>query len=83
MTDVVEIIRDLAPEIVEIYTEQQPAIVNIVAVGPQGPQGPSGSSNIAGYPVSASGLINGDVLGFNGAAWFNRRQESLADGGNF
>jgi hypothetical protein len=82
MTDVVEIIRDLAPEIVEIYTEQQPAIVNIVAVGPQGPPGPA-SPDIAGYPVSASGLINGDVLGFNGAAWFNRRQESLADGGNF
>lgn len=83
MTDVVEIIRDLAPKIIDVYADQEPTIINVVAVGPQGPPGPSGSNEIAGYPVSASDLINGDVLAFNGAAWFNRRQESLADGGNF
>jgi hypothetical protein len=82
MTDVVEVIRDLAPQIVDVYVDQEPTIVNVVAVGPQGPPGPA-SPDIAGYPVSAEDLINGDVLGFNGAAWYNRRQESLADGGNF
>jgi len=82
-TDVVEIIRDLAPEIVEVYQNPQPTIVEIVSVGPQGPQGPSGANDIGGYGVTVSDAINGDVLGFNGAAWYNRRQETLSDGGNF
>lgn len=98
MTDVVEIIRDLAPEIIEVYENPQPTIVEVVAAGPsgpqgiqgiqgpegpQGPQGPSGSNDIGGYGVSILNAINGDVLGFNGAAWYNRRQETLSDGGNF
>lgn len=86
MTDVVEIFRDLAPEIVEVFENPQPTIIEVVAAGPQGPQGPqgpSGSADIGGYEIAVADLINGDVLGFNGANWYNRRQESLSDGGNF
>lgn len=82
-TDVVEIIRDLAPEIVEVFQNPQPTVVEVVAQGPQGPAGPSGNNDIGGYGFAINGIANGDVLGFNGAAWYNRRQETLSDGGNF
>ena len=82
-SDVVEIIRDQPPEIVEVFQNPQPTLIQVVAAGPQGPQGPSGSSDIGGYGVSISDAINGDVLGFNGTVWYNRRQETLTDGGNF
>ena len=81
--NVVEIIRDLAPEIVEVFENPQPTVVEVLAAGPQGPSGPPGSSSIGGYGFAIDDAINGDVLGFNGAAWYNRRQETLSDGGNF
>mgnify|MGYP006921297475 CR=1 FL=1 len=80
MTDVVEIIRDLEPEIIEVFENPQPTIVEVIAAGPQGPAGPN---EIGGYGIAIDDVINGDVLGFNGAAWYNRRQETLSDGGNF
>lgn len=86
MTDVVEIIRDLEPEIIEVFENPQPTIVEVIAAGPQGPvgpQGPAGTNEIGGYGIAIDDVINGDVLGFNGAAWYNRRQETLSDGGNF
>lgn len=95
MTDVVEIIRDLTPQIVEIIQDLQPTIVEVAARGPQGPAGPAGSAGpegpagpagpntIGGYGFSIDGELDGDVLGFNGASWYNRRQETLSDGGNF
>lgn len=82
-TDVVEIIRDLAPEIVEVFQNPQPTVVEVVSAGPQGPAGPAGNSDIGGYGFSIAGITNGDVLGFNGTVWYNRRQETLSDGGNF
>lgn len=98
MSDVVEIIRDLTPQIVEVIQDLQPTIVEVAARGPQGPSGPAGAAGatgpagapgpagpntIGGYGFSIDGEIDGDVLGFNGASWYNRRQETLSDGGNF
>lgn len=71
---------------VVVVVETQQTVVEVSAQGPQGPQGlpgPSGSSLIGGYGVGLSGEIAGDVLGFNGSSWYNRRQETLSDGGNF
>lgn len=83
MTDVVEIIRDLAPQIVEVVSDPAPQVVEVLAAGPQGPAGAPGPSSIGGYGFSIEDEINGDVLGFNGSVWYNRRQETLSDGGNF
>ena len=80
MSDVVEIIRDLPPQVVEVVNDSEPEIVEVVAAGPQGPSGPN---SIAGYGFAIEDEIDGDVLGFNGTAWYNRRQETLSDGGNF
>lgn len=81
-TNVVEVSQP--PSISETIDAAPPQIVEVVASGPQGPPGPSGNSDIGGYPTSGiSSPINGDVLGFNGSAWYNRAQETLSDGGNF
>lgn len=69
-----------------VVEETQQSIVEVMAQGPQGPtgpQGPSGSAAIGGHEVLLAGEQDGDVLGFNGVVWYNRRQETLADGGNF
>jgi hypothetical protein len=89
MTDVVEIIRDLTPQIVEVIQDLEPTVIEVLARGPQGPQGPagpSGSADIGGYPVQMIGEAeNNDVLSFGSdiMAWYNRKQETLTDGGNF
>lgn len=79
------VVNETPNQIVEVI---QPVtqIVEVVARGPQGPKGDSGNSDIIGYPVLQIGDIeNGDVLSFgtNIMAWYNRKQESLTDGGNF
>lgn len=54
--------------------------------GPQGPQGPQGEPGIAyigGYAVSLTDEAVNDLLSFNGDIWINKKQETLADGGNF
>lgn len=43
----------------------------------------SSGSTIGGQPVVISSANDGDVLSYNGANWYNRAQETLADGGNF
>lgn len=52
--------------------------------GVVGPQGPAGSgTTIGGYDVT---MVNGqvdDLLSFTGAAWTNRPQTQVTDGGNF
>lgn len=58
------------------YTQQGPT-------GPQGPQGDPGPSEIGGYPISIASAATGDVLSFNGSAWYNRSELTLTDGGNF
>jgi hypothetical protein len=83
MTDVVEIIRDLAPQVVEVVSDPNPQVIEVVAAGPQGPAGTPGPNSIGGYGFAIEDEVNGDVLGFNGTAWYNRRQETLSDGGNF
>lgn len=80
-TDVAEVIQE--PAIVVVVDQPAPQIVEVVAVGPQGPPGAIGGAEIGGYPISISSANDGDVLGFNGAAWYNRAQETLTDGGNF
>ena len=82
-SDVVEIIRDQPPELIEVFQNPQPTLIEVVAAGPAGPAGPAGNNDIGGYGFSIEEITNGDVLGFNGAAWYNRRQETLSDGGNF
>lgn len=49
-------------------------------VGPPGPPGPSG---IGGVEVVLENPRPGDVLSYNGAAFVNRDQRDLVDGGNF
>lgn len=84
-TNVVEVIQP--PAVADAVSAPPPQIVEVVAIGPQGPQGPQGPAGldtIAGYPTTGvSSPIDGDVLGFNGSAWYNRKQETLSDGGNF
>jgi hypothetical protein len=80
MTDVVEIIVDNPPQIIEVVKDPEPQIVEVIAAGPQGAVGPN---SIGGYGFSIDDEIDGDVLGFDGSVWYNRRQESLSDGGNF
>lgn len=80
-TDVAEITQD--PAIVVVVDQPAPQIVEVVAVGPQGPPGSGSSNSLGDYPLTLSGATDGDVLGFNGTAWYNRPQETLADGGNF
>ena len=60
-----------------------PVTANIVVEGLVGIRGPSGSNNIAGKPVTASGLTQGDHLEFSGEAWVNTHKTTLTDGGNF
>ena len=73
------VITETPTQVVEVI---QP-VTQIVEVVSQGPQGPAGPNTIGGYGFSIDGEIDGDVLGFNGASWYNRRQETLSDGGNF
>lgn len=84
-TDVAEITQE--PAIVVVVDQPAPQIVEVVAMGPQGPQGVPGTggsdTSLGGFPLSVAGASDGDVLGFNGTAWYNRPQETLADGGNF
>lgn len=44
-----------------------------------------GNSDLGGYPVVMSDVQNTDIVSFasNIMAWYNRRQTSLTDGGNF
>lgn len=58
-------------------------VLEVAAVGPQGPAGLSGSSAIGGFEVVIAGAQNGDLLGFNGTNWYNRRDNDVTDGGNF
>lgn len=51
--------------------------------GPEGPQGPAGETTLGGYPAVIVSASAGDVLGFNGAAWYNRPDTDVTDGGNF
>jgi hypothetical protein len=51
--------------------------------GLQGIQGPPGIAFIGGYSVSLTDEAVDDVLSFNGGNWVNKKQETLADGGNF
>lgn len=74
------VIQDDGSQIYVIEQDQQPQIVTIAAEGPQGAPGPN---SIGGYGFAIDNVIDGDVLGFNGAAWYNRHQETLTDGGNF
>jgi hypothetical protein len=70
----------------------------IGGTGPEGPQGPQGLQGlqglqgiqglpgiafIGGYEVSLTNEGENDVLSFNGTTWINKKQETLADGGNF
>lgn len=57
--------------------------VQKLVVGAVGPQGPPGLATIGGYGFNISGLTSGDILGFNGSAWYNRDDNSITDGGNF
>lgn len=66
-----------APDVVEVPVTPAPDVVEVVARGPQGP------NQIAGVPFAINGLAEGDVLSYGSAAWRNRRQENLTDGGNF
>lgn len=51
MTDVVEIIRDLTPEIIEVIADPQPTVIEIAAPGPQGPKGDKGDKGDSGVPT--------------------------------
>lgn len=53
------------------------------ATGPQGPQGEPGNSDIGGYPVQMSGVVDNDVIIFQSQKWVNAPQSNLTDGGNF
>lgn len=78
-----KVITESPPKVVKVATgASAPKIVKVSSPGPQGPAGPP-LGGIAGYSFNISGLTNGDILGFNGSAWYNRDQESITDGGNF
>lgn len=55
--------------------------------GEQGVPGPAGSGidaeSIQGYPVVLSNGQEDDLLSFTGAAWANKPQTQVTDGGNF
>lgn len=75
---------------VEVTPPNQPTVefglTTIGLRGPQGIQGPVGPAcpnEIGGIPVFVSSPQNGDVISFNGAAFINRAQVELTDGGNF
>lgn len=55
----------------------------VISVGEQGLPGPPGSNYIAGKPVTAASLTQGDHLEFSGEAWVNTHKTTLTDGGNF
>lgn len=71
----------LTPSVIATITQVASTIQG--PQGPQGPQGNPGPNAIGGYPITVASATNGDVLSFNGSAWYNRLQETLADGGNF
>lgn len=51
--------------------------------GIQGVQGIEGPNAIGGAPIVIDGLATDDILKYDGAAWSNRPQTVLTDGGNF
>lgn len=92
MTDIVEIIRDVPPEVVEVVSSPEPTVIEVELRGIQGVKGDKGDKGdpadltIGGYPVSAVDTVeNNDVISFssNLMLWYNKRQELLTDGGNF
>jgi hypothetical protein len=92
MSDIVEIIRDVPPEIIEVLSPPEPKIIEVELRGIQGVKGEKGDKGdqadleIGGYPVSlVDEAENNDVISFssNLMLWYNRRQELLTDGGNF
>ena len=63
-----------------------PSTVQASASGGVGPAGPAGVSQLAAATdVALSGLTDGDVLRYSGAAskWTNVNETSLLDAGNF
>lgn len=76
------------PLTVVVVQQSSPEIVEVVSVGPQGIQGPPGSNSndasfILGVPISVTDAQSNDLLSFTGAAWTNKPQAQVTDGGNF
>ncbi len=75
MTDTVVILSDTGASRVQVTKD---ASDSVTVVRPQ-----PGAGGIDGFPVFVSSPQNGDVISFNGAAFINRAQVELTDGGNF
>ena len=75
MTDTVVILSDTGAARVQV-TKDASDSVTVVRPTP-------GAGCIDGFPVFVSSPQNGDVISFNGAAFINRAQVELTDGGNF
>lgn len=76
-----KVITESPPKVIKVATGA--AAPKIVKVSSPGPQGSPGPNTIAGYAINVSGLTAGDLLGFNGSAWYNREDKTITDGGNF
>lgn len=92
MTDIVEIIRDVPPEVVEVVNPPEPTVIEVELRGIQGVKGDKGDKGdpaeleLGGYPISVVDTVqDNDVISFssNLMLWYNKRQELLTDGGNF
>lgn len=74
MTDTVVIVSDQGAARIRVTKDSSDGI-DVVR--------PAYGNGIDGFPVVVSSPKAGDVISFNGAAFTNRDQTDLTDGGNF